>query len=144
MLWFRRVLGMNDAEIQSFLGRALTATVSTVGVRNTAHGVPVWYRFKDGLFRVWTDASRLWVRNLRRNPQVSVVVAEHEPPFGAVVSRGKAEVAVDQPGTDEEILGIVRRYLAEEEVADYVQQWSILRTIIRIRPLQIRSWARGF
>lgn len=135
---------MNDAELQSFLDRSLTATVATVGAGGTAHSVPVWYRFEGGLFTVWTDSSRRWVRNLQRNPQASVVVAEHGPPFAAVVARGTAEVAIDQPGTDDEIRRIVRRYLPAEEVDAYIAQWSTLRTIVRIRPLQLRSWARGF
>lgn len=135
---------MNDAELRAFLDRALTATIATVGVRGTPHGVPVWYRFGDGLFKVWTDPSRRWVRNLEHNPEVSVVVAEHGPPFAAVVARGRAEVAVDQPGTDDEIRRIALRYLPEDEVDGYIAQWSTLRTIVRIRPRQIRSWARGY
>jgi PPOX class probable F420-dependent enzyme len=135
---------MNDHELQAFLDGVMTAVVSTVGVSATPHSVPVWYRFANGRFTVWTDSSRRWVRNLQRSPEVSVVVAEHEAPFAAVLARGTAEIAVDQPGTADEIGLIVRRYLPEDEVDDYIAQWSELRTIVRIKPLQVRSWARGF
>ncbi len=135
---------MNDRELQAFLVRPLMAVVSTIGVSGRPHSVPVWYRFADGRFTVWTDSSRRWVRNLQRSPEVSVVVAEHEAPFAAVVARGTAEIAVDRPGTANEIVRIVRRYLPEDEVEDYVEQWSELRTIVRINSLRIRSWARGF
>lgn len=135
---------MNDRELQAFLDRPMTAVVSTIGGSGAPHAVPVWYRFANGRFTVWTDSSRRWVRNLQRSPEVSVVVAEHEMPFAAVVARGTAEIAVDQPGTADEIGRIVRRYLPEDEVAGYVAQWSALRTIVRIKSLQVRSWARGF
>jgi PPOX class probable F420-dependent enzyme len=135
---------MDERELQAFLDRQLTAIISTISRSGTPHSVPVWYRFGDGLFTVWTDSSRRWVRNLKSNAAVSVVVAEHNAPFAAVVARGTAEVAVGQPGTEDEIGRIVRRYLPEGEVDDYVAQWSGLQTIVRIKPLQVRSWARGF
>jgi PPOX class probable F420-dependent enzyme len=135
---------MNDRELEAFLDRPLTATISTGSHSGAPHSVPVWYRFADGLFTVWTDASRRWVRNLQSRPEVSVVVAEHDAPFAAVVARGTAEVAIDQPGTDDEIRRIAQRYLSEDEVDAYVAQWPALRTIVRIKPLQIRSWSRGF
>ena len=67
---------MNEEEIQPFLDRSLTAIVSTVGRMGNAHSVPVWYRFADGSFRIWTDGSRAWVKNARRHPQMSA--AKHE------------------------------------------------------------------
>ena len=135
---------MNDAELQSFLDRMLTATIATAGPNRAPHSVPVWYRFDGRRFTVWTDSSRRWVKNIERNPLVSVVVAEHTAPFAAVVARGTATVANDEPGTDDEIRRIAERYLPSDEVPGYVAQWRGLRTIVRIEPHQIRSWARGF
>jgi len=133
---------MNDAK--PFLDRMLTATVSTVGPRGAPHSVPVWYRFDGERFVVWTDSSRRWVKNIRRNSQVSLVVAEHAPPFSAVVARGTAEVTVDGPDTDEQVRLIAARYLPADEVSGYVAQWRTLRAIVRITPSEIRAWARGY
>ena len=135
---------MNESELQAFLDRSLTATVATVGAKGGAHSVPVWYRFKDGSFTIWTDGSRQWVKNARRNPQVSVAVAEHEAPFAAVIARGTATVAIDPPGMADDIRAIVERYIPAGEVDGYVTQWAALRTIVRIEALQVRAWARGY
>ena len=135
---------MNKAELQAFLDRPMTAIVATVGAKGGVHSVPVWYRFRAGSFRIWTDGSRQWVKNARRNPQVSVVVAEHEAPYAAVVARGEAEVEVEPPGMKDDIRGIVERYIPEGEVDAYIAQWATLRTIVRIEALQIRAWGRGF
>ena len=135
---------MNESEIQAFLDRSMTAIVATVGAKGGAHSVPVWYRFKAGSFRIWTDVSRQWVKNARRNPQVSIAVAEHEAPFAAVIARGEAEVEVDPPGMEDDIRGIVERYIPEGEVDAYMSQWGALRTIVRIEPQQIRAWGRGY
>ena len=135
---------MNEAEVQAFLDRSMTAIVATVGAKGGAHSVPVWYRFKAGSFRIWTDGSRQWVKNARRNPQVSVTVAEHEAPFAAVIARGVAKVEVDPPGMEDDIRGIVERYIPEGEVDAYIAQWAALRTIVRIESLNIHAWSRGY
>ena len=135
---------MNEEEIQAFLDRPLTAIVSTVGRTGNAHSVPVWYRFADGSFRIWTDGSRAWVKNASRHPQMSVAVAEHEPPFAAVIARGTAEVLVDPPGMADEVRAIVARYIPEAEVDAYIAPWTSLRTIVRIEASAIRAWARGY
>jgi len=135
---------MNEEEIQAFLDRPLTVIVSTVGRTGEAHSVPVWYRFVDGSFRIWTDASRAWVKNARRHPRVSIAVAEHEAPFAAYTARGTAEVLDDPAGLDDEVRGIVARYIPDAEVDAYIAPWTSLRTIVRIQPLHIRAWSRGY
>lgn len=78
-------------------------------------------------------------------PGVAFSVQETEPPFAAVVMRGRAEVARgDAPEVTEEIRRIVRRYLDEEETEDYLSEWSEARTLVRIHPTTIRAWSRGY
>lgn len=135
---------MDDREVQQFLDRSLTAIVGTSSPSGAPHGVPVWYRYDQGKFLVWTDPSRRWVRNLQRNPDVSVVVAEHVAPFAAVVARGTAEIEIDGPQLQDQVRQIVRRYLPEHEVEAYMTQWLSLRTIVRITPKRINAWGRGY
>ena len=130
--------------MQACVGGPLPAIVATVGAKGGAHSVPVWYRFKAGSLKIWTDGSRQWVKNARRSPQVSVAVAEHEAPFAAVIARGTAKVEVDPPGMEDDIRGIIERYIPEGEVDAYIAQWAALRTIVRIDSLQIRAWGRGY
>ncbi len=135
---------MNEEEIQAFLDRSLTAIVSTVGRKGNAHSVPVWYRFADGTFSIWTDVSRAWVKNARHHPQMSVAVAEHEAPFAAVIVRGTAEVLVDPPEMAAEVRAIVARYIPAAEVDAYIAPWTSLRTIVRIEASDVRAWGRGY
>ncbi len=135
---------MNEEELQVFLDRSLTAIVATAGRTGNVHSVPVWYRFAEGSFRIWTDGSRAWVKNARRHPQMSIAVAEHEAPFAAVIARGTAEVLIDPPGMDAEVRAIVARYIPEAEVDAYIAPWTSLRTIVRIEASDIRGWARGY
>ncbi len=135
---------MNDEEIKAFLDRPMTAVVATVGRNGGAHSVPVWFAYVDGAFVVWTDANRQWVKNARANPHVSITVAEHEPPFAAVVARGEAEVLDDPPDLAADVRRIVERYIPAGEVDAYIEPWDTLRTIVRIVPASMRAWARGY
>ena len=135
---------MNEEELQAFLDGQMTAVVTTVGRAGNAHSVPVWYRFADGSFRIWTDESRAWVKNARRKSLLSVVVAEHQAPFAAVIARGSAELLIDPPDLAEEVRGIVERYIPAAEVDAYINQWSMLKTIVRIEATSVRAWARGY
>ncbi len=135
---------MDDEELQAYLDRPMTAVNSTVGAKGAPHSVPVWYRFADGRFTIWTGTARRWVRNIENNSRVSIVVAEHVEPFAAVVVRGVAEIAVDTPVVDEEIRRIALRYMPPEDVDRYIEQWASIRAIVSITPTQIRSWGRGF
>ena len=135
---------MNDEELQTFLARPMTAVVATVGRNGGAHSVPVWFAYVDGAFIVWTDANRQWVKNARANPHISITVAEHEPPFAAVVARGEAEVLDDPPSLAADIRKIVERYIPSGEVDAYIEPWGMLRTIVRLVPTTTRAWARGY
>lgn len=135
---------MDDEELQAYLDRPLTAVISTVGASGAPHSVPVWYRYADGRFTIWTDVSRRWVRNVENNPKVSIVVAEHVEPYAAIVARGVADIAVDTPVVADEIRRIALRYMPAEDVDRYIAQWPKVRAIVGVAPKQIRSWGRGF
>lgn len=135
---------MDEEELQAFLERPLSAVVATVGRDGGAHSVPVWFVFRDGAYVVWTDANRRWVKNAQANPRVSLSIAEHEPPYAAVVVRGEAEVLVGPPDLDANIRRIVEQYIPSDEVDAYIEQWSSLRTIVRIVPRTTRAWGRGY
>ena len=135
---------MNDEEMKTFLDRPMTAVVATVGRSGGAHSVPVWFAYVEGAFIVWTDANRQWVKNAQANPRVSISIAEHEPPFAAVVARGEAEVLDEPPGLAADIRKIVEKYIPAGEVDAYIEQWGMLRTIVRIVPTTTRAWGRGY
>ncbi len=135
---------MTPDDATRFLQRAdpaMLGVVSTLLPDGSPHQVPVWYRWDGERVHIWTHDERLWVRNLLRDPRVSFSVQEPGPPFGAVIMRGRADVEYDDPG---EIRRITERYIEADQVEAYVADWPHLRTIVRIRPERLRSWARGY
>jgi PPOX class probable F420-dependent enzyme len=139
---------MDAAERQAFLDRthpALLGVVATLRRDGAPHVVPVWYRYDGEAVHVWSDERRAWVRNLVRDPRVAFSVQEIEPPYAAVIMRGRAEVTTsDDEWVSAEIRRITSRYIEAAEVESYVAGWSHLRTIVTIRPDTIRSWSEGY
>jgi PPOX class probable F420-dependent enzyme len=139
---------METADRDAFLDRASPAMLAYVGTTfedGTPHVVPVWFRWDGDALTIWTHEDRPWVRNLRRDQRVTVVIAEDEPPFAGVTMQGTVETRTADDGeTMAEIRAITRRYLPEEEVDAYVAGWPNLRTIARLRPDRIRAWGRGY
>jgi hypothetical protein len=76
---------MTGEEISAFLGQAspaLVGVVATVRADGSPHAVPVWYSWDGRAVNVWTDAGRVWVRNLSRDPRVAFTVQQSGPPAG--------------------------------------------------------------
>ena len=83
---------MDSEQLAAFLNRtgpALVGVVATIRRDGSPHPVPVWYRWDGEVVTIWTLDERRWVANIRRDQQVGFSVQEMEPPFAAVVMRGK-------------------------------------------------------
>jgi PPOX class probable F420-dependent enzyme len=138
---------MTPDEISTFLQRtspALVGVVATTRADGSPHAVPVWYSWDGHMVKIWTDHERAWVRNLRGDERVAFSVQESSPPFGAVTLHGRAEIITTGDEIDTDIARIVGRYLAENECEAYVAEWPDLRTIVRIHPVTVHAWDRGY
>lgn len=141
-------MSMSPSEVLAFLGRtnpALLGVVGTLRTDGSPHVVPVWYRYDGAAVYIWSDEGRGWVRNLRRDPRVAFSVQETDPPYGAVLMRGKAEIRTsDDEVLTGEIRRITSRYIERSGVESYIAGWAHLHTIVTIHPEKVTSWARGY
>jgi PPOX class probable F420-dependent enzyme len=140
-------MSMSETELEAFLAQTFPTplgVIATLRSDGSPHVLPVWFRWDAGVVKIWTTETRVWVRNLLRDPRVAFSVQTFEPPYPAVMIRGGAVVATaDDADTVEQARAITRRYLPPEEVDGYVAQWADLRTIVTISPDQIVSWSAG-
>jgi PPOX class probable F420-dependent enzyme len=135
---------VNEAEKTAFLARPLTAIVSTIGRDGAPRGTPVWFLYEDGRVFIWTDAGRRWVRNILRTPRVAVTLAEHEPPFAALLLRGTATVHRDHPDAAGIIRRITAKYIPPAEIDAYIAQYAALTTIVEVAVTSSAGWGRGY
>ncbi len=88
---------MIPTEFSPLLGSTALAVVSTVGPDGAPQSSPIWFLFDGEHVRFSLVEGRRKLRNLRRDPRVSVVVVDPARPTYYVELRGVVELAPD-PG----------------------------------------------
>ena len=83
---------MTQQEIATYLAEAHIAHLVTLRSNGRPHVAPVWYLEENGQAFVMADANAVKVRNIRRNPAVSLSIATDQRPLKYVVLNGEAEV----------------------------------------------------
>jgi PPOX class probable F420-dependent enzyme len=80
----------------------------------TAHLTVIWGDLEDGRIAVNSAEGRTWPENVRRNPEVSLVVVNKENPYEYASIRGRV-VEDTHDGADEHIDGLAKKYLGKDE-----------------------------
>ena len=83
---------MTQQEIAAYLAETHVAHLVTVRANGRPHVAPVWFLEENGQAFVMADANALKVRNIQRNPAVSLSIATDQRPFKYVVLNGEAQV----------------------------------------------------
>ena len=139
-------MSMNPAELMEFLNQGRVGVLSTIRKDGSPQVSPVWFRYDGTTINIWTEKSRIWVKNVEMDGRVAFSVQEERPPFAAVLIRGNAHVShqLDDSGL-QEAKDISRLYIEESQLDKYVESsWPDLHTFVRIVPEHVRSWKRGY
>ena len=132
---------LGDDRIQRFLATKEVAVLATLAVDGAPLAMPMWFLHDAAALTMISVEDTQKVRNLRRDPRVSVVaeaVSERGEIRGVTI-QGTVAFLSDTPE---------RRALAERFHAKYprlVQLWSgrtmpANRVMFRITPTRVRSW----
>ncbi|HJO60304.1 MAG TPA: pyridoxamine 5'-phosphate oxidase family protein [SAR202 cluster bacterium] len=95
------------------------AILATVDNKNRAHGMPIWYMYQYGKFVMTAGKRSQKTRNIERMGKATLVIDRREPPYHAVMIRGRAEIG-PAPGATW-LLRLAIRYLGEERGKTYFQ-----------------------
>src|SRR3990172_1174738 len=94
----RDLIRMSDDEVREFLAASKTIILSSIGPGGYPHPMPMWFAVDgDGTVRMTTFRRSQKVRNLERDPHVSLLVEAGEvyDELRGVVLYGKAEIVDD-------------------------------------------------
>jgi PPOX class probable F420-dependent enzyme len=89
------------------------AHVATLRGDGTVHGVVVWVDADDASILLNSAEGRAWPANVRRDPRVTITVANHENPYEYVEIRGRV-VEDTHDGADEHIDALAKKYLGKD------------------------------
>ena len=83
--------------LRPLLDSTAVAFVSTIGPRGEPQTTPLWFLHEDGAVRISLVEGRQKLRNLRRDPRISVVIVDPARPTRYVELRGRIDELVPDP-----------------------------------------------
>jgi PPOX class probable F420-dependent enzyme len=107
------------------------AHIATVRADGSVQVAPTWVDVQDGRPVVNSAEGRAWVRNLERDPRITLEVQNMENPYEYVEIRGRV-AELTREGADEHIDSLAKKYLGEDKYP--YRQEGEHRVIIRIDP----------
>src|SRR5918998_6960260 len=88
---------MIPEEFHPLLESTALALVSTLGPDGAPQTTPIWFLFEQGRVRLSLVEGRQKLRNLRRDPRISLVVVDPARPTRYVELRGHVDELVPDP-----------------------------------------------
>jgi PPOX class probable F420-dependent enzyme len=133
---------MTPVQIDTFLKAPRHAIVGTNRADGAPHLSPVWYIYQDGLLYISIGVDTAKLRNLRRDPRISVCVDGGHPDARAVMIYGTSELLEgDDPSLADTRWRIVRHYYDSDDAAsrylDSIRDYAFV--IVVVTPEQIIS-----
>ncbi len=99
---------------------------------------PVWYEYDGTYIYVIGRARADWVRNLRKNPKVSLCIDTEELIHTRVLIQGRTEFLDEDWHPMGERMAV--RYSGPKGL-DYIRlSWNWPRAMIRIKPDKVTAW----
>lgn len=106
---------LDDPDLDELLSGPHLARLSTINPDGTPHTMPIWYEWRDGQIHVSTQAQQRKVRNMERDPRVTVLVDTNDFPYRGVMIYGEAELDYDDAVGKR--VSILERYVGSRERA---------------------------
>lgn len=112
---------MSPEELLAFLDGRHLAIISTNGSDGVPHSTPVWYLVEsDGALAVIVLRDAVKLRNIERDPLVSMTIAPESRPYAFARYRGNAEIILE--GVDDYPLAMAQRYMGDEPGRKWLEE----------------------
>jgi len=138
----REQIQLSEEEVRSFVGSKKTIILTTNGPRGFPHTMPMWFvQEDDGTIRITTYRASQKVKNIQRDPRVSLLVESglDYAELKGVLMYGHAEL-IDDPEV------VIETFIAgsgqrdSEEVRASMKKTATKRVVIRVKPERIVTW----
>ena len=143
----RTRIALSEAEQRELIEGARTLYVSSINRDGSPHLVPMWFAIDDeGLIAFTTYAASQKVRNLERDPRLTVLIEAGDTyaELRGMSIDAEAEIVRDPQVTTRAIaLNAARREDRPRPMPDRdapVPPEAYKRVTVRVHPLRVRSW----
>jgi PPOX class probable F420-dependent enzyme len=131
---------LTNDELDSFLEKSPIATLCTHNSNGSIHATPVWFKYDKGeiLFGTQDDTRR--IANIKKNPDVTVVVDTDQFPYKGVVIYGKARL--DYDGVIPKRVAIFEKYMPKANAEKLANALAEMRkpVVIHVKPSGMTSY----
>ena len=135
---------MSQEEIDAFLLGRRSMTMSTINKDGSIHSIAMWYGFLEGCVAIESKAKAQKVMNLRRNPNLTMLVEDGETyeTLRGVTLIGKAEIVEDPDRIFELGVSVFSRYFAPytEEMKPAVDMMLNKRVVVKLNVERTITW----
>ncbi len=133
---------MTEQELASFWREPHLARLATINPDGTPHLMPVWYLHDGQSLLLMTRPTARKVRNIRRDPRVTVCIDRPTPPYAGVVVQGVA--VLEEVAYQELAVPLAVRYQGLDAGTLIGAQYAKVDLMtIRIRIERLTSWDYG-
>ncbi|HSD84081.1 MAG TPA: pyridoxamine 5'-phosphate oxidase family protein [Anaerolineae bacterium] len=131
---------MTDAELESFLSSAPIAHLGSLNPDGTIHLAALWFKYVDGEIVFGTQDKTSKVRNIKHNPNVTVLIDSEVPPFRGVLIYGQARL--DYEDALAKRIAIFEKYMPPENAREAIEGLASAFTpvVIRVKPQRLSSY----
>lgn len=127
-------------ELVAFLNEAPLARLSSLNPDGTIHMASVYFRYDHGDILIGTQVISHKIRNIKNNPNVTVLIDNQQPPFRGVLIYGLA--TLEYENVIAKRASIFSRYMsaqdAQNSAANLVNQFESV--VVRIKPQRVISY----
>jgi PPOX class probable F420-dependent enzyme len=123
---------MTSEQIEDFLKAPRHAVLGTNQRKKSPHLSPVWYLYRNGRVYVSVGANTVKVKNLTRDPLVSICVDGCYPDFKTVTINGIAELFTHESSLNSKMRWeiICHYHKTEKEAKNYFESVKHLPSVL--------------
>jgi PPOX class probable F420-dependent enzyme len=126
---------MTSDVLEQFLRQPHIAVLATLRSDGRPYTVPIWWLWKDGAFWLTGTTSRVWCRQLQRDPRASLCIEALQPVAGHVGVDGNVEAKL-LPDFDIWPISrqLVEKYVPDDPDAFFANMRTEPRLLFRFTP----------
>jgi PPOX class probable F420-dependent enzyme len=140
----RAQIRLSDDEATALLNGSRTLHVATINTDGSVHLVPMWFAVVDGAPVFWTYTRSQKIKNLERDPRITVMVeaGEQYNELRGVQIRGRAKLSVDKDAVIDIGERLYTRYFGplDEAAREGVAYSARKRTRVSVEAQKVVSW----
>lgn len=141
----REMIAMSEQEMWDFIETQKSIQVCTLNNDGTPHLTVMWFAVRDGAIVLETFTKSQKIVNLKRNPQIAVLLEDGDTynELRGVSINCEAELVEDYDTVHALHVDVVVRNqpgVTPEQAEEFTREMSKKKTVIRVRPQKVMSW----